>query len=307
MPLPTRRQREQALKAMLDGIFREVDALPGPLLGQLAPVLAQAQRELERDLRAWFLKQDGAERFTAQRLRSALIGVRRSMEAIREIEPVFMAGLRIGANAAGALATGHLQLEYERLDAIYGLGQFEPVVLNQAAIMARGERLLLNRFRTSVRRYTTDTRALIARELAVGQLKRETVSEVAARLMSRVPAIERAGQYSAERIARTELMNAYNAQHEIGLRDMAKQDPAMLMRWDASRDRRTCVICLDLDGSTTPADASKAKKFVANYKLTVRGRATKRKMTADRPPIHPNDRCVLTPWHPDWGDPKGLL
>lgn len=60
-----------------------------------------------------------------------------------------------------------------------------------------------------------------------------------------------------ERIAATEVPQAYNAAHDEGARLVAEQHqdarwrPLIVKRWDATLDRRTCSVCEDMDGRYT--------------------------------------------------------
>ena len=67
------------------------------------------------------------------------------------------------------------------------------------------------------------------------------------------------------------------------------------MRWDASFDGRRCPACADLDGRIVEISG----EFKARWK-TAGGKS--RQTTVERPPLHPNCRCVLVPWMDDWPD-----
>lgn len=284
---------------LLQDLYGQVEHLPGPMIRALAPVLAQAQREVEKDLRAWLKREGGAGRFTTQRLRASLVQVRRTMERLRAgIEGKAFEGLRIGANAAGVLATGHVALEMERFGALFGETGWSAVQLDEAAILARGRALLVQRFRTSTRTYSREMRARIGAELAVSRLRNETVDEVAGRLHGAMESVFRGERWRAERLARTELQHAYNVQHELGVRELRAHDPEIRLRWDAYFDRRTCLQCASLDGKLIDPDG-KGAKFRGEW--TTKSGKTMRS-THDIPPAHPNCRCVPVAWHEDWKD-----
>lgn len=291
--------QERAVAELLGTLYEQVDHLPRPMLEALTPALAQAQREVEKDLRAWLAREDGAARFTTQRLRRSLVQVRRTMERIRrDLDPALMKGMRIGANAAGKLATGHVTLEMERFGMMFRSPVVAPIALDEAAILARGRQLLAHRFRSSVATYSKEMRARIGSELAVAKLRGETIDEMTTRLSSVLSKVFRGERWRAERLARTETMHAYNLQHREGLLQLREHDDGIRMRWDAYFDRRTCLECLSLDGQIIDP-AAKGAKFTSAW---VAKSGKKMGRTTRVPPIHPNDRCVLVAWHRDWDD-----
>lgn len=292
----TRAQRRKQALAVLAEVLDGIQHLPRPVMGKLAPILAQAQAELENDLKFWLAKQPTGATFTAQRYRNALIAIRRSMETIKGIEPALMDGLRVGSNLAGNLATAHLEKELVRFGDIFE-GTIQPVSLDTAAIIASEETLLIKRFKSSARRYTGDVRRHMIRELAVSRARSETIDELTGRLARNVPTRFTQMRGWGERLARTETMNAYNVMHHQGLEVAHEEDPGVLMRWDASFDFRRCPLCASLDGATVAVD----KRFTARWTQKLSGgRSRGRRMTLQRPPAHPNCRCVLVPWRRDW-------
>ncbi len=291
--------QERAVADLLGTLYEQVDHLPRPLLEALTPALAQAQREVEKDLRAWLAREDGAARFTTQRLRRSLLQVRRTMERIRkDIDPALMKGLRIGANAAGRLATGHVMLEMERFGAMFRSPVTATIALDEAAILARGKQLLVHRFKTSVTTYSREMRARIGAELAVSKLRGETIDELSTRLSSALSNVFRGERWRAERLARTETMHAYNVQHREGVAQLREHDDGIRMRWDAYFDRRTCLQCASLDGQLLDP-ATKGGRFESSW-TTKSGAKLKGSHTV--PPAHPNCRCVLVAWHATWND-----
>lgn len=291
--------QERAVAELLGTLYEQVDHLPRPMLEALTPALAQAQREVEKDLRAWLAREDGAARFTTQRLRRSLVQVRRTMERIRrDLDPALMKGLRIGANAAGKLATGHVTLEMERFGAIFRSPVASAIALDEAAVLARGKQLLVHRFKASTATYSREMRARIGAELAVSKVRGETIDEMTTRLSSVMSKVFRGERWRAERLARTETMHAYNVQHREGVLQLREHDDGIRMRWDAYFDRRTCLECLSLDGQIIDP-AAKGAKFTSDW---VAKSGKKMGRTAQVPPIHPNDRCVLVAWHRDWND-----
>lgn len=281
---------------MLQEVYEQIDFLPTSTLAKLGPLLAQAQREIEKELREWLMKEDGAARFTAQRLRVGLIRTRRAMERIKkQVDPALMNGLRIGSNTAGALATRNVERELIKFGEAFG-ETINPVSLDVAAALSRGERLLVSRHAASVQRYSKSIRDEISGQLSISKIRGETVAEATLRLQERIPLVFKHARSRAELIVRTELMHAYNVQHEFGIREMREHDPDIRMRWDAYRDRRTCDQCRSLDGTIIDV-ANRSAKFKSSWSSSS---GKKYKATHDRPPAHPACRCVATAWKKGW-------
>lgn len=286
----------EIVESMLRGLVSHVEYLPGPTLRRLAPLLGQAQGELEKDLRSWLAGLDGSERFTTQRYRQLLLQIRRSLETIRRITPEMVEGLRIGSNTAGILATQHLEQEVIRMSSLF-TGSINMVSLDTAAILADSENLLLHRIKRSAARYTGDIPKEISRELAVGRLRGETLDELARRLERNIPHIFSKARRKAALVARTETMHAYNAHHKAGLEELLEEDDGYRMMWDSTLDYRRCPQCASLDNAVIQIGD---KRFKAEWNSGRPKARRKHKTTHRHPPAHPNCRCILVPWHVDW-------
>ena len=291
-----RNKQRRLVTEMLQDIYGQVDFLPTPLLTKLGPLLARAQQEMEKELRDWLATENGAARFTAQRLRIGLIRTRRAMERIKKsINPEIMRGLRIGSGTAGQLATRNIERELIKFGEIFG-EMISPAQLDTAALIAKGDKLLVNKFAASTARYSESIRGEIASQLALSKIRNETVAEATLRLQKTIPQVFRHARSRAETIVRTELMNAYNYHHELGIKELRNHDPDIRMRWDAYRDRRTCLQCASLDGQVIDVSNSRAV-----YKSSWESSAGKSyKATHERPPAHPCCRCVAVAWRKDW-------
>jgi SPP1 gp7 family putative phage head morphogenesis protein len=295
-----------AVQAILDGIAEEVAGLDPVALRAIAPILVEAEREVQRDLAKWLATVKGADRFTAYELRRVLAQLREALEKIRQVDPALYAALRRTSNVAGALATRHVTDSLSQLSTIYG-SSLSPVALNTAAIIAKGDRMLIPRHVSSAERYAGLVGRDIRHQLALGMVRGETIDQMTVRLMrlggpkglvyvrgaARDPgAISEfisEGLFTryrswAERVARTETLNAYNVQADIGIK--AAEDAAgvgLQRAWNAALDRRVCLDCRDMDGRTAPIGQPFPGGCMA-------------------PPLHPNCRCSVVAWHPDWRD-----
>ncbi len=311
-PVPSKAQLDAVHRLVWDNVHA-VEALEAPALRAILPVLKQVRDELRRDLARWLsTAHDANDRFTAQRMRVALRQVQASIDAAARLEPVMASALKLGRRDTGALAAASLETEIARFGSVFG-ESIRPVQLDTAAVIARGDRLMWKRHKISGARYGGQVGDDIRHQLAVGVAKGETFAELKARLVKHggprgmVALRGRLGdpnavaeyiaeglfaryRHWAERLVRTELMHAYNLQHQQGLALLnqnldAGQEPYVRL-WDAAADRRVCPICRGLDGKTAPMDGL----FVGGY---------------DHPPAHPYCRCVEVAWHASWGTIPG--
>lgn len=276
----------------------QVAALPRIALAAVAPALAQAERETVRALRSWLATvEDGNERYTAQQRRNTLLHLRTALAAIERLNPSLLGGLSRASEASGAMSVRNLTTEVARFSEIFE-GSAIRIQLNLGKILALADRALIPRFASSARRYVGNVRRDIERELAIGVLRGETIFELTNRLQriggprirptNSLEAANDIGEglftryrYWAERVARTEVMNAYNVQLDEGLHETRDTIPDLRRRWDATEDSRTCPWCRDLDGE-------------------VRGLDEQFEDGLDGAPAHPNCRCRVGAWRDVW-------
>lgn len=276
----------------------------------LLPVLQQAERELGAQLVRFLGSPDGAQRFTAQHLRNAQLAVTHAMVrlgGLADLEAVMTRTLGRSGMAAAQLSIGHLKNELARFAGMFD-GSIHPVSLNEAAIIAEGRAMLIPRYPTSAARYVGQIRTDIRNRLAVGHAKNQTFDQITRELQAhggprglvvlqqrrtgsiveQIPeGLFRRHRYFAERIVRTESVNAYNLTHRRALESIASQDPELCQRWDASVDRRICPVCRELDGKVVEIGSS----FPGGLQ---------------QPPAHPNCRCAVTPWKKHWPALEGM-
>jgi hypothetical protein len=302
------------VRAVIDLQAAQVDRLDKESMRALLPALVDARNELARDLAAWLRDApDGDERFTAQQYRRAMVALDAAMDRIRSIAPEMEAQLQANAHAAGAMSREHLIEQVARFGAAFGESVY-PTDLELAAVIAKGDELLIPRYRTSAARYANGMTEDIRHQLAVGVARNETWAQMKARLVRHggpkglvatrgvlgdpgataeyiAEGLFRRHRYWAERLVRTELVQAYNVQHQTGI-DLLNEtrDPARtaeyVQRWDATLDRRACPICKGLDRRV----AKIGGQFKGGY---------------HSPPAHPQCRCLVVAWHVSWGDISG--
>jgi len=280
--------------AALHGVAHATGQLGTTALHAILPHLVQAQQELTKELRQWTQNHAG-EHFTAQKLRLALAQVNRAMDRGTQLAPAVMAGLKKGGAQVKEYAKTALEKELLAVAPQFG-GLAGQLPIQVAGAIATQDHLLLKRYAKSAVRYQGQVRDDVTRALVVAQLKGETVDQATARLMDIPGQVFGKAKYKAERLARTELAHAYNAYHVAGIEEAHQLDDEIVMRWDASLDRRSCGGCKDLHGRVVEV---KGGGFKAEW---LEGKAQRPMvMKAAHPPLHPNCRCVVTPWRQDWG------
>lgn len=300
-----------AVEAILAQVGRDITSLSGTAVDALKPVLAEAERELKRDLAKWLATvPDGAERFTAQMYRNALVQIRGALGTVNGMKPGIESGLKTGLEIAGPMALGHLEAQLLAFSSYFG-DTIRPLPIHQAAIVAEGKDLLWPRYHNSAARYAGQVGTDIRTQLALGVTRGETIDELTKRLirhggpkglvalrgivgapnhyaeMISEGLFVRYGHW-AERLARTEVIQAYNVHTDRGLREWADQDDGALSRWDAALDFRVCAICRELHDRTVEVGGA----FPGGYRF---------------PPAHPRCRCALTAWNKRWGKPSETI
>lgn len=306
MPL----RRTDAVDALVRESVAAVDALTPQAMRAVTPALAAARDELQRELNDWLGNaRNGGERFTAHAKTSAIRALEGALERVEELEPAMAAGLRTMRKVAGPLAVENFEREHERLHAIFGHDLPVLPSIDRAAIHATGEHALHKRHANAARIYANGVGDDINRQLAIGVAKGESIDQLATRIRKlgnpaaharpldagrdageMADALFRRHRYWAERLVRTETMNAYNVLHDESIRyaneHRLEGDEEMLRRWSAAADKRACERCRRMDGRTARID----EPFPGGVM---------------RPPLHPHCRCTVVAWMQHWGDAAG--
>jgi len=283
------------LKALLAANNRDLAHLPLPVLRKLAPHFRQAERELEADLRTWLRKLNGEDTFTAQQLRGALLQTKEALKTLEAIRPQLVHGLKQGALSAAPLASQHLYEELNRFSARFGEVTSVPI-LPATKILTKTR---LDQYAKLGSRWSASARETIRRDLTVGMLKQENMSQLTNRLLGKYRSrydgateledkaegiaarYVEMSEFEASRIVRTEVLDAYNSSKLEGLLDLAQEDDEIKKRWDASEDGRMCEDCGGMDGETQDPDDEFSSGDM-------------------QPPLHPQCRCSVIAYKEDW-------
>lgn len=277
---------------------REVAALDREALEALAPVFAQAERELGAALLDAIQRMpDGELRWTAQSYRAVLAQIREGSRVLGEA-----LGQTLGDTTAAAqqLAVRHVARDLARFSSEF-TGSLRPVHLDAAKAIATGKSFIIPRIARSAERYQGKVREDIQQRLAVDILKGATVRETTNRLVEHggprglvnlggadvedIPeGLFARYRYWAERVVRTENASAYGSATVESLDEARRQVPGLKKLWMAS-PKCCATICYPIDGQVVEVEA----KF-----KTPLG-------PVDHSPAHPNCRCTVSGWSDAWG------
>lgn len=284
------RKQVEAIERLVAEQVGAVEHLEAGMLRPMLDVLNEAKRELQRDLRKWLSTvEDPTERFTAHHMRVMLrsiegaiskLGVRledwinhRPLKATK-LERAALEGMRAQQHKIGALAVKSLDSEIVRLGHVFGQSLVGPQ-LDVAAVVARGDRLMMKRFPSSAARYSMHTAEDLRFQIAVGVARGETFEQLVQRLrriggptgpiavrgifgapgaiIEDIPeGLFRRYRHFAERFVRTEMMKAYNTMHDASIKlandERRPGSPKFERRCDETMDGRTCAFCMSMHG-----------------------------------------------------------
>lgn len=304
--MASRREQVEAVERLVRESVASVDAIAPDALRAVIPALREARDELRRDLQEWIgTIPDGANRFTAYEKTKTLRAIEGALERVRHLAPALGKGLEVARDATGPLSIANLETEITRLGSIFGTMLTVPQI-DTAAVIAKGDRLLWKRHEKSAARYAGAVGDDIKHLFAVGLAKGETFDQLITRLrrISGGRGLGTAGdpagdiasglftrhKHWADRIVRTEMMHAYNVQHDAAITAVNDARPEgeeeYLRRWDSSPDGARCPLCAELHGKV----AKIGKEFPGGIM---------------NPPRHPHCRCVVLAWLARWGHVKG--
>jgi hypothetical protein len=192
------------VRRVLDTTVQSMQNLERPALLRILPVLASAQKEVEKDLRQWLASHSG-ETFTAARYKNALAVLNRAVHEA-EIKAAVEHSLKDAAKKhIGPLSLHNVQREWMQLGTIFE-GTVAPLAFEEADILAEGRRILWPRFESSAQRYAGSIGEKARFQLAVSRSRGETIDELTRRLQAKLPHVFHGERWDAESLARTECL-----------------------------------------------------------------------------------------------------
>lgn len=274
-----------------------VIAMSEPQMREILSALREIQDVTERGMTS--LLKTG-QSYSIQRQRAQYLQIERTIREIEQRLPgAARQDLRTGSHRASETAVRKMQRMIREGEHEFA-GAVSSLRLPVARVLATVDDTLMHRHASAAAKYAGDVGRRARREMLLGVIQGESPDKIADRLLTpaqRETARRRGPRAVAEavadnqfmrnksdalRLVRTELVNAYSVAEIESLREADEEDPGYLKRWDATSDLKTCRDCARLDSKTAPID----KPFLGGVW---------------HPPLHPNDRCTITPWRSEWG------
>lgn len=225
-----------------------------------------------------------SDTFTAQHLRGALAQVQAGAATItKKLEGAHETAILSAADDGARQTIDEIGF-FERTRDFRGasLGAIQTQALRSVAAQ---NGLLAHQFATSLNTYGAELLGDVQRRLGVHIAMRSTWGAMSADIAGHLEASAVVGaRWKAERIVRTELHNALGAGNHAGLESASQKLPDLLRQWDSTNDLRRCPRCRQLHGQQVAVD----KPFLLGG------------LPIMRPPLHPNDRCRVTPFRKAW-------
>ena len=226
--------------------------------------------------------------FTAQHLRGVLAQVE---AAITEINKSLNIEMLAGAQDASSMGVDHLINEMQTFDEKF-TGAVTPINLNAALLANDTANFLVTKYQTNLDAYGNDLMTQITNGLfsaTIGEVNSEEV-------VGRISKFFSAEEWKLRRIVRTELHNIYNMGKIRGMDEMS-QDliPDLMKTLMHPMDGRTGKDSIYAATLGLVANINEPFEYYWNGELS----------SFMSPPDRPNDRSVLVPYLPEWGDATG--
>jgi len=298
-PAKAPRSAKREVKALVQRQQAELDKYTTEQLRVLLPALRKAEADCAALLRQ-VVEQDGAGelRWSAQRYRVAVAQLR---AITHEISRQLYGRLDEGVEGAQVRSIADIQEQMARFSVAFE-GSLRTIPLDVAAIVAKGDRMMIPRIRSSAARYRgavfEDIRERLAADILSGASIRETAERLAQSggpkgfialqgvagdpnaVLEFIPeGLFQRYRFWATRIVRTELVAGYNQAAVDSIEELAADVPDLGRIWIA--DTKACIDCRRLDGKTAKGNDT----FPNGAKC---------------PPAHPLCRCSCGAWRPGW-------
>jgi hypothetical protein len=178
-----------------------------------------------------------------------------------------------------------------------------------AGVIDKSRSSLLRQHATSIKRYGVTVIDSVQEQMAVSLASGETLDGA----ITRVHGTIKGEFYAAERIARTETAYGANVAHSDGIKDISKEDPAILQQWiefcapdGRPLDSRVGTDSCAMMGQVTDPGGVFTMPATAPYpgadgKTDVEPSLVGQSWAV--PPCRPNGRETILPWKKEWGTP----
>jgi hypothetical protein len=279
--------------------FRGVDTT-GIVEGHAKTVVDLQDSEARRIIRAYGeVRRDLIERlsharfnsFTAHRLRSVLAQVNAAIDALNQ---KLKHHLDASAQKASVMSVEQLVKEIKRFDSHFK-GATRPINLNIVKSAMDTKEFLINHYQNSLSHYGDSLKQDISNSLKQAVIAEIPYSEVVQKLSQEFQAQE----WEVHRLARTELHHIYSVAKLNGMKDLKKEKimPSIKKALYHPMDSRTAEDSKEMAEKNPIVELN--DYFTQDYRPTPKSKVQHRRYLV--PPDRPNDRAILIPYDPSWG------
>jgi hypothetical protein len=195
-----------AVQRVLDQTVRSMEGIETPVLRAFMPVLHAAQREVEQELRLWLHSHHGTDTWTAQRYRNALGVINKAIrKGGGDLGDKMEGALKTSAKKLGPMSHANVLREWNAFSHIFE-GSVQPLPIDEAIVITRGNKLLWPEFESSAEKYAGSIGEKAKLQLAISRAKGETIHEATNRLQKFLPGVFRNERSDAERLVLTECL-----------------------------------------------------------------------------------------------------
>ena len=251
----------------------------------------------------------GSTSFTAHHLRMALVQLKAGQLYIGD---AMIGELNAATREAQVESLHMLVRDYKRLEKHF-TGHAPVLPIEEAArfagVIDKSRSSLLRQHATSIKRYGAAVIDQTQEAMGVSLASGETLDGT----IGRVHKVIGGNFWQAERIARSETCYGANVAHSDGIKEIAKEDPAILQQWcefcapdGHPLDDRVAVDSIAMHGQVTDPGGEFTMSATAPFP-DAKGRTKVDESLVGKswavPPCRPNGRETVLPWRKEWGSP----
>ena len=230
-------------------------------------------RDMRERVKSKLARMDTIEKpLDAFRLRSVLAEAETAIAALEAKATGFW---KAGSIESVDLAAAHLEEEIKRGGMDFARERVALSIDAQAVWADPSQKLLANRFESSVETYGADLLSRVRADLFVGLRAGDSVRDVVRGVAGLEGPLGGIGMRSAERLVRTEISQAYGVAQNDSIGVASKQIPGLVKTWWHTGSY-PCPVCVPLHGTT--------KKIGEEWTIKQGDRVRR----VEHPPAHPN-------------------